>query len=319
MAKKTVKERRIHNQEKQNRRKERLDKSGLKHEKVKNPFSYSLFCILKIITIVSVPLFYFLYSPLLIASMLAFIFLFFLSFRVEKTINRSVLKTNYVHIVKLDSAIALLAIVISIFSVCMGFTTKTKQSNFKRQTESTFVTNITNLSTLLTGSRTLFGNNHQFKFGTKDAPEGFISNKDDLHDKMDGMTPPDDFFEGKDPGSLPMDDFDFKDFGDGFGKRFDTGTYQVSLGDLPFEYIFSSLLSTINTVLVFSCSVFGTIGIIITEHKRKKREKDDFEIVEETKFIPLDKNEILSILCSKEEIDDSPTKVDYFIPKIKEN
>src|SRR5574344_1787287 len=122
---------------KKQQRMEEQDAQGISRKTFNHSISLEFFIAVKILCIASIPILYFVYSPLLIVSVLAYVFLFFISILAERKINKSVIKSNHIKIFKLDSAVALLIIIISLFGVCIGGTNKVKSGNFENmeQTE----------------------------------------------------------------------------------------------------------------------------------------------------------------------------------------
>jgi len=123
MAKITAKERKI-------REMERQDAEGISRKKWDHTINPNLFFMLKLLCIVLIPIFYFVYSPVLILLMIFYVFLFFLAIMAERRMNTSVIKKNHIHIPKFDCAIALIVIIIALSGSFMSSSSKSKASMF---------------------------------------------------------------------------------------------------------------------------------------------------------------------------------------------
>ncbi len=298
---------------------EEQDSLGISRKKWDHTISLKLFVILKIICIALIPIVYFVYSPFLIVCMVAYVSLFFLSIMAERRINTSVIKSNHIKIPKLDSALALIIIVISLFGVCMSGTSKVKKPSFENAPDFSnvkeidfdgarknmwlreFTNTLKNFGSLLTGERSVFSGGKQ-SFGMKEAPKDFPKDMSELPEGMPS-------FEGR--PTRPNIDFD--------------------IDDLPIEYLFSSILTTVNTVLIFSVSGAGIISLLVLYVKQRKFENimNDIVITEDVTLTDEEIDRILSFgelviektVDAKETLDsiDSIDNVNIYNETKKEN
>ncbi len=261
-------------------RMEQQDVEGISRKQWKHTVSLELFVFLKILCIMLIPIMYFVYSPLLVVCMLAYFGLYFLTPLVERTINTSVIKKNHIKVPKLDSALALIIIVVALFGVCLGGTNQVKQAKFDNMPQfgnvreidfdearqdswwDDIVTDIKNFGSLLTGERSVSVSNRR-QFGMVKPPENFVASKKDLPDvewsqSMGGMPN----FGGLE-GGMP-------NFGGGRPQR---PNIDFSIEDIPVEYMFSSIVSAVSTVLIFSVSAFGILSLLLLAYRLKKFDK----------------------------------------------
>jgi hypothetical protein len=239
--------------------------------------------------------------------MALYVGLFFLARMAEHNLNKSVIRSNHIHIFKFDSAIALVIIVISIFGMFLTSTNKTKESmfqnfddteiaeivenkddNFKMAKQnvawSNFTTGLKNLGSLLTGERNVFASgNDNFKFGMVDAPGDF---------DIDMEKPDDSDFD------LNNSDFELRG---GDGRRNDI---DFSVDNLPLEYMSSSIFSTINTVLIFSVSAVGLLSLVAIAIKKHKFNREMNEVIYDGTIEMLDLKELERILSFGEDIEE---------------
>ena len=108
---------------------EREDSKGVSRKSIQYTMNPKVFIILKIISLVSIPLVYFLYSPLLIITIIFSISLYGFAIMTERKINHTFIKANHIKILKFDSIVAVLVVIIAIFSLVMSFNTKRKMPN----------------------------------------------------------------------------------------------------------------------------------------------------------------------------------------------
>jgi hypothetical protein len=233
------------------RKLEAMDAKGLSRKKWKFTYSPQRFLKIKAIAIILIPIVYIVYSPLLVVVMFLYMSLFYFAIGTERSMNKSVIKSNHIKIPKYDSAIALLLVVIgflgSIFGVSNG-----RIGRFSNTFWSKVSTSMTNFGSLLTGNRKLFGNQRGFGFGTAPKPpEGFVANASEFSDTLKGAPPA--------GGGRP--DFD------------------VDISNIPIEFMFSQILSTVQTVLIFSVVGIGIFSLWMTYRKMKKFELEINEIV----------------------------------------
>lgn len=249
---------------------ERLDDQGIQRKKWKFTYTPKRFMIVKSILIGLIPILYFIYSPLLVVVMIAYIGLFYLAMATERHMNKSVIKSNHIKIPKFDSAIALLVVVIallgSIFGVSGG-----RVGRFSNTLWMKFTTSLRNFGSLLTGKRALIGGQKGFGFGTQPTPpEGFIPDSEAFNEMMGPM-----------PGGRPDMDIDFS--------------------DLPIEFMFSQILSTVQTALVFAVAVIGLFSLIMTQRKIKRFNIQINEFVIDGDIKLIDDQDIDKILSFGEE------------------
>ena len=296
MAKISTRKRKLREMEKQ-------DALGISRKKWKFTIKPELYFILKLVCILLIPIVYFAYSPLLILCMIFYIGLFFLARGAEHSLNKSVIKSNHIHIPKFDCALALVVVVVAFAGVCFSgvsnqkggmfdnissaeiseFTSNkdfsgARRSNWWQSVEKT----LTNLGSLLTGERSIFGSSKgEFNFGSMEPPEDFASDSDDI----------------------PV--------GNGGGA--------MSMDDLPVEYMFSSILSSINSVLIFSVSIFGALILLFVIYKKKKFETMMNEVIIEGDVTLLTDEEINKILSFGEEIEENSQTDKQINEKIKKD
>lgn len=277
------------------------DAKGISRKKWKFTFSPTLFMLIKLILIILIPIVYFVYSPLLIFVMIAYVGLFFLARMAERNLNKSVIRSNHIHIAKFDSAIALIIVIIALVGTIMSANKKVETPKFgamgdskisqmfddgrfkeikKEQEWNQFVSNLKNFGSLLTGERNLFEEEKSFDFGSMKPPSDFIADKDDL---------PADFDFGGEMGMPP-------NFGGFKGGR------KFSMDNIPVDYVSSTMLSTVNTVLIFSVVGFGLLSLILIKLKQQKFEFEMNEVIIEEKITLLSNTELERILSFGEDV-----------------
>jgi len=219
---------------------EKLDDKGISRKKWKFTYSPKKFMIVKLILLMLIPIVYFVYSPLLVVIMLLYIGLFYLAIATERSMNKSVIKSNHIKIPKFDSAIALLLVVISLFGSIFGESSG-KIGRFSNTLWMKISNVLTNFGSLLTGKRALIGQTRDFGFGTRPTPpEGFVPNREALENMSSQIR----------PGGRPPIDLD--------------------ISDIPIEFMFSQILSTVQTVLLVSVVIIGLFSLWITYKKTQK-------------------------------------------------
>ena len=214
---------------------EKEDSLGISRKKIEGVIPPSVYVILKIIGIVLIPLFYFIYSPLLILAVLYNVILIVFTKMCEKYMNRSYIKSSHIKLLRFDSVIAIIVLLITFAGFIISFNTKKKIPNSNLAQE--IQMKAENLGSCLTGNRVLFGDNKGMHFGTKDMPKDMPK---------------------------PNEKRDFKEFG---------------LDDLPVEAIFSQMVSSINTILIFMIPITNFVTLIIFKRKKKKFDKNMNEII----------------------------------------
>lgn len=288
---------------------EMQDAMGVSRKKLKFKMSPKIFIGIKLALVCLIPIFYFVYSPLLILLLLMYVSLFFLSIMAEHSMNKSVIKKNQLHFLKIDSAVALIVIIISISTSMLGIFKKTKTATFenfdsvemtqmldkknfkdvkKSAKSSQLKTNFINFCTLSTGERNVFvsSDSRKFNMGTMTPPEDFSINAEDLE-------PPEgaDFdFEKED---LPAFDSEKK-------GMFDRKAMNI-MNNIPLDYVSNSLVTTANTVLIFSVSILGLLSLLAIYIKKRKIDFVMNDITVEEKITLLSDDELNRILAFGED------------------
>lgn len=208
---------------------EREDSLGISRKEIKG-LNEKIFIILKIISIILIPLIYFIYSPFLIFAVIFSFSMFIFASLAERKINHTFIKSNHMKISKLDSIIAFVVILITITGSIINSNTKKKMSNDNLLIE--FKHTVTNIGSCLTGNRSIIKNiGMGMHFGTKDFDPSSMPKE-----------PP--------KGGRPPEDF--------------------SIEDLPLDILFSHMISSINSVLIFIIPLSGALTLFIYYKKKKK-------------------------------------------------
>ncbi len=259
------------NKKKKIKRFESQDAKGISRKRFKLVIKPKSYLIMKAIGVVLIPVTYFGYSPLLVLVMIYFVSMFFAAIGCEHSMNRSVIRSNHIKIPKYDSAVALVLICISafgsFFTVAQG-----GMGRFANTLSMKILQSLKNFGSLLTGQRSIFGRTPHFGFGTMNKPEGFIPNEDEFISQFGG-TPP-----------TPPD----------FGDR--APRFELTMDDIPIEFMFSQLLSTVTTVLIILVGVLGAISFYYTIKKMKKFNEIQNEVIVEGTIEMLADDDIESIL-----------------------
>lgn len=221
------------------------DAQGISRKKWKFTYSPKKFIWIKGITLLLIPVVYFVYSPLLAIVFSAYVALFYFAIGVEHYMNKSVIKSNHIRIPKVDSAIALLLIVVSLLGSVFGVSQE-RMGRFANTFYTKILTSLKNFGSLLTGQRQLLGRNMGFKFGTMpNPPDDFIS----LSEEFQALMP-----------QMPNM---------GGGKP----NFDLDISNVPIEFMFSQILSTIQTILIFATVGIGILSLVITVKKIKRFNK----------------------------------------------
>ncbi len=130
-------------------RKEQQDAKCISRKKRNFIMPYKVYLAIKILLIILIPVVYFVYSPLLVVIMFAYLGCFLMARMTERGMNKSVIKSNHIHIPTFDSALALIVIVVALFTVLLNP-----------------APTLSNFGSLMTGQRNVFES--LFKFGTVD-------------------------------------------------------------------------------------------------------------------------------------------------------
>jgi len=224
---------------------ESMDARGISRKKWKFTYSPGKFIKIKAVLIALIPIAYFIYSPLLVVVMILYVGLFFLAIGTERTMNKSVIKSNHIKIPKYDSAIALLLVTIALLGSIFGVSDG-RHGKFANTFLSKISTSLSNFGSLLTGKRALIGGAPGFGFGTAPTPpDGFVANASEFQDMM---------------GDMPS----------GGGGKPD---FNLDISNIPIEFMFSQILSTVQTALVFAVAGIGIASLLFTIKKMKKFEE----------------------------------------------
>ena len=226
------------------RKLESQDAKGISRKKYKLVIKPKTFFIMKIIGVIFVPLAYFLYSPLLIFVMIYFVVLYFAAIGCEHSLNKSVIKSNHIKIPKYDSAIALLLVCVAIFGSAFNVSSG-PVGMFQNTIGSKIKTAIRNFGSLLTGFRSIFGTSKSFEFGSMGKPEGFVRDQAAFEERFGNE------IGGQRPGGRPMD-------------------FEINMDDIPIEFMFSQILSTALTIMIFMVMLLGIVSLYHTYKKIKK-------------------------------------------------
>ena len=293
-------------------RMEMQDAQGISRKKWKHTMPPNLFIAIKLVLIILIPIVYFAYSPLLIFVFMAYVSLFFMARLAERSLNKSVIRSNHIHISKFDSGVALIIVLIALFGGLLSTTKKNQSSKFegmpetefsqfrgnmdfdeikKQATLSQIKSSLKSIGSLLTGERNIFAEEQQFNFTPAKPPEDFISDKSEIPEM------PEDF------------DFDFENMGDfPFGGR--GMDFKFSMDNIPLNYVGSSTLSTINTILIFSVAGLGLCSLLSIYLKKRKFEREMNEVIVEGKIKMLDISELERILSFGEEVENTDKEND---------
>ncbi len=253
---------------------EQQDSIGISRKKWKYVIDPKTFFTLKILTIIAIPISYFCYSPLLVLVMMFYVCLFFFAYACEHSLNKSVIKSNHIKLLKFDSAIALLLIIVSFFGAIFGVSSG-RIGRFSNTLSMKIMTNLKNFGSLLTGQRTLWGRSHTFGFGIANRPDGFVPNKEAFQEILKNMP--------NYNGHMPH-------FGSGMPP------FRMNMNNIPVEFMFSQLLSTINTVLIFTVAILGVLSLIYTIRKINRFNIETNEFIEDGDITILSDDEINKIL-----------------------
>lgn len=229
------------------------DDLGIKRG-VKSKFNVSLkaYVIMKLCLIVSLPLLYFLYSPLLVVGVLAYFLFIIITKKVEKSLNNGLKKDLRTHLPKADSILCILLVIIAVTGIIVGqVSTNQKKSPFENMTMPEIEIDIKdfdfdksdmkkreiksilkNFGSLMTGTRILFEEEKTFGgFGGFGGPMG----------DMEGFTPPD--------GFEPPADFKKPDINE-------------MLGNMPFNVLFQSIIKAVCSAMILIICLAGILSFI---------------------------------------------------------
>ena len=226
------------------------DDLGIKRVKrTKFVLPLKAYMIIKICLIASLPLVYFLFSPLLIVVVLAYIALLFITNSIEKEYNKGLKKDLRTALPKADSILCILLVLITVVCVTVSSVSTTKKNSMFEGMNSSQIENIIggeiseseikwrkventlkSVFTLSTGTRYLFQSERVFGGGR--GPGG----------GMPDFTPP----EGFTPPSGNM------------GPPPDMNNM---LQNMPFSMVFESIIKAINTGMIFLVCLVGAVSL----------------------------------------------------------
>lgn len=241
--------------EKKIKRMERQDALGISRKKRKLSIPPKVFIILKIVSIVSIPVCYLIYSPLLILCVLFSISMFVFACLTENHMNHTFVKSNHIKILKVDSIVAVILLIIVIVSIPVTLNSKKELpfGGFKNS----FTSQVESIGSCLTGQRSIFRwGGYGMKFGMKDFPEGMPDFGD---------------FKGEFPGEFPSDMP--IDLPENMGDFKPPMNFNKVVKDLPVEAVFSQIISSINTILLFSISLLSLYTLLVFNKKRNNFDK----------------------------------------------
>lgn len=258
LSKKELKVKKIKNRDAKIKRMEYQDKLGISRKHVKGTMRPELFITLKIISIVSIPVVYIIYSPLLIVCIIFSIVLYVYASMTERYINKTYIKKNHVKILKIDSVIAVILLIITIFGTLNGMNGKVRVARMNMS--SMYWMRFENFGSCLTGTRSIFRDVKMMMFSIS--------------------------------GKMP----DFQG-----GQMIRGGNFQgrvkiaSGLQDLPLEMIFSTIISSINTVLLVLLPLTSLLSLWLFKNRHRRFEKYMNEAISDN-FEPMSDEEITRLL-----------------------
>lgn len=245
------------------------DAKGISRKKFRFIVTSKKYYTIKITLLILIPISYFVYSPLLAFVMIAYFLSYFLSIGYEHSLNKSVIRQNHIRLPKSDHGLALILVVISLFGTLFG-QTQGRMGRFSNTITMKIWMGFQNFGSLLTGNRQLFGL-RMFRFGLKERPHGFIPNGGSFNE-MQGQMPPPMGFENRRP---PM--------------NFD-------LNNVPIEFMFSQILSTVTTLLIVVTWILGILSLYTVYRKIKRFNTVMIDANIDGKIILMDDDAMLKIL-----------------------
>lgn len=276
---------------------ERQDSQGLTRKRAKLRLGMWGFYIIKFVLMALIITAYFVYSKALLPLLLVYAGTFFLSFTAEKNMNRSYLKKNYIKLPKFDNALALIIVIAAVTAVSAGIsTTSVSDQDFmftrlieqgKYEEAEEYLENkantqsLTDCFTLLTGERDMLSRSRVNKFGLGVPPDGFKPPENNGGERPSG-TPP----------TLP-DDFDFESFR---GEHFGGGDFKMKFGDLPVNYIFTSLLSTIASAIILFVPLTGLLQMYSVYAVKRRQDKRNESPIIVSSSLYIDEKELDRLL-----------------------
>jgi len=226
------------------KKREREDSLGISRKAIGKTMEPKLFITLKIVSIIAPCVCYFFFSRLLFACMIFSAVLLYAAILTEKYHNATFIKANHIKIPKIDCILAIIVMIIVIVGGIISSNTKMKIPFMKQRSE--FIQKLENICTCLTGRRRMIFRPGKFKkfdfdmnFGTEGLPEG--------------MKAP-----GKPPGGRPP---------------------EFDMADLPVKSLFSTITSTIITILIFLVPSSSALVLYLYKKKSKKFNKMMDEVI----------------------------------------
>lgn len=245
------------------RRMQVQDALGISRKKKKYiKISWKTYYTVKIILIACIPVLYFLYSPLLLLSVLAYaVVVGFMNKNIELALNENYRKECHVKMPNYDVTVAIITVLIAIIGITAVTVLQKTSSSMLSDMDSDSIEKFkagkmnidggwmqfkqffTNLGSVLTGEISLF---RSLRIGMKAPPDG---------------------------AGAPQSDFNFS-------------RASISLSDMPLSYIFSTVLAVLCSVLVLGTSLLGGLSFINVkkvqnETKSKRSKHKEYRIKKE--------------------------------------
>ncbi len=237
-------------------RKEVEDDLGIsRKKKVAFTIPPKVYYIVKLVLIVLIPVIYLLYSPLLIAIILLYFALIFVTNLMEKQLNHGLRKSLQISLSKIDSILCIIVVIITLASTLVSMVSTTERKSpfegMDSEQMEEFVEDldfdsadfkwmqvknkIKDFGTLLTGTRVLFEEEQTFRGGFGGG-------------RPSGFTPPSGDFELPENFTPPSGDFSPPDM-------------NSMLGNMPFSMMFESIIKAVNTGLLFIICICGIVSL----------------------------------------------------------
>lgn len=159
-----------------------------------------------------------------------------------------------------------------------------------------FLSVLKNLGSVLTGERNVFSSKNSFGITAK--PENFIKSSEEFK-------------------NLNFEDSNMSEKED-IKASFEKRKNNFSMDKIPIEYMSSSAISSVNTILVFSLCFVGAFSVLVFVLKLKKFNTVMNKVVLESKVEILSDEEINRILSFGEEIDEVELTSEEINQKINE-
>lgn len=246
---------------------ENLHAKGLTKNHKKITIEPKTLFIIKISICLTTILVYFFFSKYLIFCFLALATSSIMAHYCEKTVNKSFIKRNQIKFSFVDSILSVILILISVVATAFGLRTggPRRFGKFSNTWIGKLTDGLRNIGTLLTGQRSLF--RRRFSFSPSQLPPDFPNMAD--FENMPNM--------GNMPGRPPM-------------------MKPPTIDDLPLEFLFANILSTIMTVLIFTTLAISLFSVYSSYKKLKKLEEVNNDFIEDDKIKILSDEEISKVL-----------------------